>query len=77
MGAVAAVGGVLVSGAADDVALRLELEAVREASRAGEIVTTHADDERSMARYVAGATLRFGLFVLFLLAVAVGAILIH
>jgi hypothetical protein len=71
------VGGVVVSAPVDDAALRAELEAVREASRAGEIVTVHPDDERSMARYIAGATVRTALFMLFLVAVAVAALFIH
>ena len=66
-----------MSAPVDDAALRAELEAVREASRAGEIVTVHPDDERSMARYVAGATVRLALFVLLLFGVAAAALLIH
>jgi hypothetical protein len=66
---------VVVSGAGDDAALRAELEAVRETSRAGEIVAMHPDDERSMARYVAGATVRLALFMLLLFAVAIAGAL--
>lgn len=66
-----------MSAPVEDVALRAELEAVREASRAGEIVTVHPDDERSMARYVAGATVRLGLIMLLLFAVAFAALLIR
>lgn len=62
-----------MSAPVDDAALRAELEAVREASRAGEIVAVSAEAERSMARYVAGATLRLGLFWLLLFALAVAA----
>ncbi|HEX6837138.1 MAG TPA: hypothetical protein VF334_11225 [Polyangia bacterium] len=65
-----------MSASVDEAALAAELEAVREASRAGEIVAAHADDDRSMARYVAGATLRLALFVLFLFAVTVVAVLL-
>ena len=65
-----------MSAPVDEAALAAELEAVREASRAGEIVAVHADDERSMARYVAGATLRLALFALLLFAVTLVAVLL-
>jgi hypothetical protein len=65
---------VVVSASVDE-ALRAELEAVRDASRAGEIVALTPDDDRSMARYLAGATLRLGLFVVLMIA-AIAALLI-
>ncbi|HEX8951974.1 MAG TPA: hypothetical protein VF945_09015 [Polyangia bacterium] len=65
-----------MSASVDEAVLAAELEAVREASRAGEIVAVHADDERSMARYVAGATLRLTLFGLLLVVVTVVAVLL-
>lgn len=64
-----------MSAPVDDGALRAELEAVREASRAGEIVAAHRDDERSMARYVAGATARLVLFTVVIAAIGIAVAL--
>ena len=61
--------------AVDDDPLRREIEAVREASRAGEIVAVTPDDGRSLARHVTRATVRMALFIT-LAAAATFAILV-
>lgn len=56
---------------ADDDTLARETAAVREASRAGEIVAVTPDDGRSLANHVGRATVRVSLLFLLMFAAVI------
>jgi hypothetical protein len=60
----------------DDEALRLEIDAVRQASQPGEIVASSPDEQRSFWFYVRRTFLHVILWLVLIVAVTFGATLV-